>query len=124
MEAVIGDTCKVMDSKKQPLLVEMRVADAGDLHHGDHHGSGVDAGESGHDDAASVAQQSIYSVAQTPTVKVLFKTGDDLRQDMLTIQMLQLMDHLWQLEGLDFRLTPYHCLVTSQYGFGLSMCIV
>ena len=27
----------------------------------------------------------------------------DLRQDMLTLQLLQVMDNLWQAEGLDFR---------------------
>ncbi|KGL78302.1 Phosphatidylinositol 4,5-bisphosphate 3-kinase catalytic subunit delta isoform, partial [Tinamus guttatus] len=37
----------------------------------------------------------------------------DLRQDMLTLQMIQLMDILWKQEGLDLRMTPYGCLSTG-----------
>ncbi|XP_013928494.1 PREDICTED: phosphatidylinositol 4,5-bisphosphate 3-kinase catalytic subunit delta isoform-like [Thamnophis sirtalis] len=36
-----------------------------------------------------------------------------LRQDMLTLQMIQLMDILWKQEGLDLRMTPYGCLSTG-----------
>lgn len=36
-------------------------------------------------------------------VYVIFKNGDDLRQDMLALQMIKIMDMLWKNEGLDFR---------------------
>lgn len=44
---------------------------------------------------------------------MLFKTGDDLRQDQLVIQIITLMDQLLQKENLDLKLTPYKILATS-----------
>ncbi|XP_032818129.1 phosphatidylinositol 4,5-bisphosphate 3-kinase catalytic subunit delta isoform [Petromyzon marinus] len=43
----------------------------------------------------------------------IFKNGDDLRQDMLTLQMLKLMDNMWKQQGLDLRIVPYGCLSTG-----------
>lgn len=44
---------------------------------------------------------------------VIFKTGDDLRQDQLVIQIISLMDRLLQKENLDLKLSPYRILATS-----------
>ena len=44
---------------------------------------------------------------------VIFKTGDDLRQDQLVIQIITLMDKLLQKENLDLKLSPYRILATS-----------
>ncbi|KAI9503625.1 Phosphatidylinositol (PI) 3-kinase [Coemansia spiralis] len=43
---------------------------------------------------------------------VIFKAGDDMRQDQLVIQIITLMDRLLRKENLDLRLTPYHVLST------------
>lgn len=48
-----------------------------------------------------------------PDICIIYKNGDDLRQDMLTLQILQLMDHIWQAEGLDLRMNPYMCIATG-----------
>ncbi|KAJ0369066.1 hypothetical protein COL26b_010582 [Colletotrichum chrysophilum] len=44
---------------------------------------------------------------------IIFKTGDDLRQDQLVIQIITLMDQLLQKENLDLKLSPYKILATS-----------
>nr|POF17127.1 phosphatidylinositol 3-kinase vps34 [Quercus suber] len=43
----------------------------------------------------------------------MFKTGDDLRQDQLVVQILALMNRLLLKENLDLKLTPYRILATS-----------
>eukprot|EP00053_Salpingoeca_punica_P017396 m.167592 g.167592 ORF g.167592 m.167592 type:complete len:821 (+) comp17196_c0_seq2:270-2732(+) len=47
------------------------------------------------------------------TYDIIFKMGDDLRQDQLIIQLFTLMDRLLKKDNLDLRLTPYHVLATS-----------
>ncbi|KAI9268862.1 kinase-like domain-containing protein [Phascolomyces articulosus] len=44
---------------------------------------------------------------------VIFKAGDDLRQDQLVIQIITLMDKLLRKENLDLKLTPYKVLATG-----------
>ena len=44
---------------------------------------------------------------------VIFKDGDDLRQDQLVIQLFTLMYRLLRRENLDLRLTPYNVLATG-----------
>lgn len=44
---------------------------------------------------------------------IIFKTGDDLRQDQLVIQIIMLMDQLLRKENLDLKLSPYKILATG-----------
>ncbi|KAH7358291.1 phosphatidylinositol 3 [Plectosphaerella cucumerina] len=46
---------------------------------------------------------------------IIFKTGDDLRQDQLVIQIITLMDQLLRKENLDLKLSPYKILATSTH---------
>jgi phosphatidylinositol 3-kinase len=58
----------------------------------------------------------LHIIFKTSTGKkypVIFKTGDDLRQDQLVIQIITLMDRLLQKENLDLKLSPYRILATS-----------
>jgi len=49
---------------------------------------------------------------------IIFKHGDDLRQDQLILQTITLMDKLLRRENLDLKLTPYRVLATStRHGF-------
>ncbi|KAK2184803.1 hypothetical protein NP493_252g03001 [Ridgeia piscesae] len=51
--------------------------------------------------------------AEDTKIYIMYKSGDDLRQDMLTLQILRVMDGIWQAEGLDLRLSIYGCLTTG-----------
>lgn len=44
---------------------------------------------------------------------VMFKDGDDMRQDQLVLQMFTLMHRLLRQENLDLKLTPYAVLATG-----------
>ncbi|XP_017266673.1 phosphatidylinositol 4,5-bisphosphate 3-kinase catalytic subunit gamma isoform [Kryptolebias marmoratus] len=54
------------------------------------------------------------SPTSTTPVGIIFKEGDDLRQDMLVIQTLVVMDSIWQEKSLDLNLIPYGCISTGQ----------
>ncbi|XP_038667942.1 phosphatidylinositol 4,5-bisphosphate 3-kinase catalytic subunit gamma isoform-like [Scyliorhinus canicula] len=53
------------------------------------------------------------SGTQCQPVGIIFKHGDDLRQDMLIIQILVIMDSIWQENSLDLNLIPYGCIATG-----------
>eukprot|EP01094_Clydonella_sp_ATCC50884_P017484 TRINITY_DN305_c4_g1_i2.p1 TRINITY_DN305_c4_g1~~TRINITY_DN305_c4_g1_i2.p1 ORF type:complete len:1223 (+),score=346.10 TRINITY_DN305_c4_g1_i2:455-3670(+) len=48
-----------------------------------------------------------------PPKRMIFKAGDDLRTDCLTLQMFRLMDKLWKKAGLDLHMSPYRCVSTD-----------
>lgn len=57
------------------------------------------------DDGQTASEEDAFSV--------IFKNGDDLRQDQLVIQLFTLMDRLLRNENLDLRLMPYRVLATT-----------
>ncbi|KAF2836754.1 phosphatidylinositol 3-kinase [Patellaria atrata CBS 101060] len=70
-------------------------------------------------DEANVFKSSLFPLLITFKTSsglkypLLFKTGDDLRQDQLVIQIITLMDRLLRKENLDLKLSPYRILATS-----------
>ncbi|KAK5292284.1 Phosphatidylinositol (PI) 3-kinase [Exophiala xenobiotica] len=91
---VIGiypDEANVFKSSLSPLLLNFKTAGS------------AETGESS-------SQSRSQSQGKYP---MMFKTGDDLRQDQLVIQIIELMNDLLLKENLDLKLTPYRILATS-----------
>lgn len=44
---------------------------------------------------------------------MVVKAGESLRQDQLVLGVLELVDSIWKKNGLDLRLTHYHCVSLS-----------
>ncbi|XP_064214165.1 phosphatidylinositol 4-phosphate 3-kinase C2 domain-containing subunit alpha isoform X1 [Tribolium castaneum] len=47
-------------------------------------------------------------------ISAIYKVGDDLQQDMLTLQMVRLMDKLWLNQGLDLKMVSFVCVPTGK----------
>lgn len=86
-DGIISSQCKVMNSKKMPLWIEMK-----------------SEGES------------------DQGIPIIFKVGDDLRQDILTLQMIKVMDRIWLENGLDLRMRTYRVVVTGDQS-GIIECV-
>ena len=57
-----------------------------------------------------------------PNFNIIFKSGDDLRQDQVIMQIIQLMDRLLKKESLDLKLSPYAVLATG-LKHGMLQCV-
>ncbi|CAG7732141.1 unnamed protein product [Allacma fusca] len=78
------ESCRIMDSAKRPLWLVWNNND------------------------------SLANTMGVGETAAIFKNGDDLRQDMLTLQVLRVMDEFWWMEGLDLKLITYTCLPTGK----------
>jgi phosphatidylinositol kinase/protein kinase (PI-3 family) len=53
-----------------------------------------------------------------PPIRTIFKNGDDLRQDMLTLQAIELIDEILKENKIDLCLAPYKVIGTGfEQGF-------
>eukprot|EP01087_Luapelamoeba_hula_P012509 TRINITY_DN3491_c0_g1_i1.p1 TRINITY_DN3491_c0_g1~~TRINITY_DN3491_c0_g1_i1.p1 ORF type:complete len:1193 (-),score=145.86 TRINITY_DN3491_c0_g1_i1:18-3596(-) len=60
----------------------------------------------------------VYTNKEQHNTQVIFKAGDDLRTDILALQMIRIMDGLWKAEGLDLHMQPYRAVSTGE-GLGM-----
>ncbi|KAL3157710.1 hypothetical protein ABBQ32_012142 [Trebouxia sp. C0010 RCD-2024] len=110
LNGIIPSACSVFKSAMAPLRLTFRVAGMGSQR-------GVELGSSYAATNPQGLTQGVAPVVHNPPVEVrravIYKKGDDLRQDQLVVQMISLMDRLLKREALDLRLTPYKVLATS-----------
>jgi phosphatidylinositol 3-kinase len=65
--------------------------------------------------SSSAAAAAVKKVkAEATTHKIMFKSGDDLRQDQLVMQLIALMDRLLKKVNLDLKLLTYGILAVRQ----------
>lgn len=111
LEGIVPASCSVFKSAMAPIRLTFKVKGVGSQH-------GLEVGST-----YAAPPQGTHTtappnpIAAIPTVEarraVIYKKGDDLRQDQLVVQMFSLMDRLLKREALDLRLTPYKVLATS-----------
>lgn len=96
---IYPDDATVFKSSLSPLLINFRTTD-----------SSPEASKTTKSPSSSrtISQSQFHS-----KYPIIFKTGDDLRQDQLVIQIITLMNNLLLKENLDLKLTPYRILATS-----------
>jgi phosphatidylinositol-4,5-bisphosphate 3-kinase len=104
--------CRVMSSKKKPLWLHFWRADRKCLTPAL---SRVTVGtlDSSREQKTEDEQlEELYD--DDDYVILMFKAGDDLRQDQLTLQLLSVMNDLWVAEGLDMQMHLYSCVSTGE----------
>ncbi|CDU24072.1 related to phosphatidylinositol 3-kinase [Sporisorium scitamineum] len=65
------------------------------------------------DESTASADAKDKKAGEAGQYTLIFKNGDDLRQDQLVIQLFSLMDRLLRNENLDLKMTPYRVLATG-----------
>jgi len=64
-------------------------------------------------DAKTARRKREACKADRAKIRTIFKAGDDIRQDMLTVQVLNFMDQIWLRDGLDLKMRTYACISTE-----------
>lgn len=75
--------------------------------------SGVNSRTSSYFNSNTLPLKINFFGADRMPLPAIFKAGDDLQQDMLTIQLVRVMDKLWLREGLDLKMVTFNCVPTG-----------
>ena len=96
--------CRVMSSKKRPLMLVFTGAPAND--------SSASLVKGGNMQQLDLPHARSSGAGPTH-LTVMYKNGDDLRQDQLTLQVLRVMANMWEAAGLDAKMLPYECVAVG-----------
>ncbi|RNF21801.1 class III phosphatidylinositol 3-phosphate kinase [Trypanosoma conorhini] len=102
-ENITSDGFYLFKSAKMPMKVPFIVRPGGGG------GSRTAAPEA----ADSPGPTFVPLVTPASEVGIIFKSGDDVRQDQLVVQLVQLIDAMLRQDGLDLCLSPYRVLATG-----------
>jgi hypothetical protein len=70
------------------------------------------------DEINDIAASMVETEKQTEIIKIMFKYGDDLRQDNLVLQFFRIMDEMWMEKNMNMEMVRYKVLETGfQVGY-------
>ena len=111
LKGIIRDTAGFQTIQQMPLPLDPKVVVTGML-----------AEKAYMFKSALVPLKLTFTTVAGPEYSIIYKLGDDLRQDQLILQLFMLMDRLLKNENLDLQLTPYSALATSG-DIGMLQCV-
>ena len=112
LTGIVPQECTVFKSKLSPLKLTFK-AEPNSLDSFFMRTPGTPGVMSPAESLGRQSQALPYCIQDNNKCVLIFKKGDDLRQDQFTVAMFDLMDRLLKKENLDLMLTIYQVLPTS-----------
>ena len=117
------DKCKFMQSAKAPLWLVFTNADQYSMIINNDNNSNNSNEEEEEEKSKPITKKKKgkydkYSYfdeneCRSNDIQVMYKCGDDLRQDILTLQLISVMDAFWLNKNSDLRMKPYQVMQTG-----------